>query len=114
MGDRIFDGSLARIEAAMNWLSPDEVRACLAHSAGRYHIQMRDAIEEETKMTCECCWEARGWSETDYYVVMARHEAAKCPCTQDTPEGKRRRAGQFWDEAKQRDSREDAMEGKTK
>lgn len=65
---------------------------------------------------CESCWEKarncaafRGGSVADhYYVVMREREREKAVCTQDTLEGRRARAGQFWDEATQRDTREGA------
>lgn len=69
---------------------------------------------------CEHCWSiARsqayhtgGSTADEYYVQMERAERRKEPCTQDTPEGARLRAGQFWDEAKQQDSRDAAGESK--
>lgn len=70
---------------------------------------------------CEHCWGiARsqayhtGRATTDeYYIQMDRAERAKAPCTQDTLEGRRLRAGQFWDEAKQQDSRDAASKSST-
>lgn len=44
----------------------------------------------------------------DYYAAMLDAEKRKAPCTQDTPEGAKARAGQWWDEATQRDRRDAA------
>lgn len=54
---------------------------------------------------CEYCWGRRLFFGDDYYKAMKDAEERKAPCTQDTPEGAKARAGQFWDEATQRDKR---------
>ena len=43
--------------------------------------------------------------DNDYYKSMADAEKNRAPCTQDTIEGAKARAGQFWDEEKQMDRR---------
>ncbi len=59
---------------------------------------------------CEYCWGRRGFfgdsgSTDSYYAAMKDAEERKAPCTQDTLEGAKARAGQFWDEATQTDRR---------
>lgn len=56
---------------------------------------------------CEYCWGRRHLFGGDYYAAMKDAEERKAPCTQDTPEGAKDRAGQWWDEVNQRDSRHD-------
>ena len=53
---------------------------------------------------CEHCWSQRD-TDDDYYRVMQRALAEGWECTKDTPEGARMRAGLWWDEATQRDTR---------
>lgn len=62
---------------------------------------------------CECCWQARHGFQDDidgpgaaYYKAMKAHEERGCVCTKDTLEGRRARAGQWWDEEKQIDTRD--------
>ena len=67
---------------------------------------------------CEHCWGiARSQAyhtgratADEYYIQMDRAERQNAPCTQDTPVGAKLRAGQFWDEATQRDKRTDAAQ----
>lgn len=64
-------------------------------------------------MSCECCWEAFSFLKYErpglvYSQVTAEHQERGCVCSKNTPEGAKARAGQFWDEEKQRDSREPA------
>jgi hypothetical protein len=54
--------------------------------------------------SCERCWNHRH-DDDDYYRVMADAERDGLECTKDTIEGARLRAGQWWDEATQRDTR---------
>lgn len=67
--------------------------------------------------SCECCWDAMTFHQrvigTDikYSEVCRQHEEEGCLCTQNTPEGRRKQAGQFWDDTLQRDSREPADRG---
>lgn len=42
----------------------------------------------------------------EYHDQLAHAQRGEYPCTQDTTEGKRLRAGQFWDEETQTDRRE--------
>lgn len=55
---------------------------------------------------CEYCWIRRFFFDNDYYKSMKAAEDEKAPCTTDTLEGAKARAGQFWDEEKQRDRRD--------
>lgn len=55
---------------------------------------------------CEHCWSASRWLGIEYHDQIAKAERENAPCTQNTPEGARLRAGQFWDEEKQMDRRE--------
>ena len=65
--------------------------------------------------SCECCYaEAqsralfRGGMTCDrYHEVMKEHEARGCICTKDTEEGRRARAGQFWDDDRKVDTRDE-------
>ena len=57
---------------------------------------------------CECCW----WSKSlfqdpseAYHRALKEHQDSGCVCTKDTLEGRKARAGQWWDETLQRDSR---------
>ena len=43
----------------------------------------------------------------EYHDQIDKAEKSNAPCTQNTPEGARLRAGQFWDEENQRDKRTD-------
>lgn len=63
---------------------------------------------------CEYCWGRRWLFDNDYYKAMADAEKSKAPCTTDTIEGAKARAGQFWDEATQTDKRHDAAVGRNK
>lgn len=54
---------------------------------------------------CEYCWGRRWLFNDDYYAAMLDAEAEKAPCTTDTLEGAKARAGQWWDEENQRDRR---------
>lgn len=54
---------------------------------------------------CEHCWGQRYLFNNDYYAAMKDAEERKAPCTQDTLDGAKARAGQWWDEEKQQDRR---------
>lgn len=56
-------------------------------------------------MTCEHCWGERIMRQMEYSAVIDLAEREHWPCTADTPEGRKLRAGQFWDETTQRDTR---------
>lgn len=55
--------------------------------------------------SCDCCWADASWRHWDgsidineaYYAAMKDHEARRCVCTQNNPEGEKARAGCFWD-----------------
>jgi hypothetical protein len=53
---------------------------------------------------CEYCWSRRLDAE-EYWYTIHRAEREGWPCTKDTEEGARLRAGQFWDEATKTDRR---------
>ena len=53
---------------------------------------------------CEHCWSQSDGYE-HYLRTLADAERSGAACTKDTMEGKRLRAGQWWDEATQRDTR---------
>lgn len=61
--------------------------------------------------SCEYC---RGRSDAlsdgsgGYYTTMAIAEREGWPCTKNTEEGARLRAGDFWDEARKCDTRNEA------
>jgi len=66
-------------------------------------------------MSCECCWAdhqrraltCSGAPESrTYEATRADHEARKCVCTHDTEDGRKRRAGQFWDDDRRIDTRD--------
>lgn len=66
---------------------------------------------------CECCWSASAIrrrfgpdADTAYSDVLRQHEERGCVCTQETLEGRRAAAGQWWDEGRQMDSRDLATE----
>jgi hypothetical protein len=67
-------------------------------------------------MSCEHCWnEARkpdGCPSEHYSATMRRAEAEGWPCTKNTEEGARLRAGDYWDEATKRDTRTAAPLGR--
>lgn len=54
--------------------------------------------------SCERCWSRSDGAE-DYSRVMREAERDELECTKNTVEGARLRAGQWWDEATQRDTR---------
>ena len=53
--------------------------------------------------SCEYCWSLSALGE--YSKTIARAEAEGWPCTKNDEEGARLRAGRFWDEATQTDTR---------
>jgi hypothetical protein len=55
--------------------------------------------------SCEHCWSRSRLLGIEYRDQLSRAERERHPCTQDTQEGARLRAGQFWDEAAQMDKR---------
>lgn len=59
---------------------------------------------------CEHCWSVSRLLGIDYGDQLARAEETKAPCTQDTIEGARLRAGQWWDDEAQRDGRLDDIQ----
>lgn len=59
--------------------------------------------------SCECCWNMRPIHlppDEGYARTLKEHEAIQCVCTKNTLEGARARAGQFWDETTQKDTRD--------
>lgn len=54
---------------------------------------------------CEHCWGMARLMGIHYHDQLARAEREHATCTQDNIDGARLRAGQWWDEEKQRDSR---------
>ena len=62
----------------------------------------------------EYCWGMSRMFGIDYYEAMRLAESRKAPCTQDTLEGAKARAGQFWDEATQTDKRNAAAASPSK
>lgn len=61
-----------------------------------------------TGYMCECCWNHRDIYDPDgnaYRNEMAEHERRGCACTKPGPQGARLRAGQWWDDERQRDER---------
>ena len=63
--------------------------------------------------SCECCWNTWAvYMDPDAYMrVVKEHAEVGCECSKDTLEGKRLRAGQWWDEENKCDKR-DTLEGK--
>ena len=59
---------------------------------------------------CEHCWGMSRLLWIDYYEQMRRAENDGAVCTKDTLQGAIARAGQFWDDAAQRDKRTDAAQ----
>lgn len=64
---------------------------------------------------CECCWrdkcrrECSSFHEVAYSDVKHEHEKRGCLCTKlDTEEGRKRAAGDYWDDERKCDSREKA------
>jgi hypothetical protein len=55
---------------------------------------------------CEHCWSMSRLRGVEYYDQLHKAERDGDPCTQNTLEGARLRAGQFWDEAAQKDRRD--------
>jgi hypothetical protein len=55
---------------------------------------------------CEHCWEMSRFLGLDYQEQLAYAQRENWPCTQDTIEGRKLRAGQWWNEAEMRDIRE--------
>ena len=54
--------------------------------------------------SCEHCW-SRSHDAEGYYRVLREAERDGDECTKNTIEGARLRAGQWWDEVTQRDTR---------
>lgn len=61
---------------------------------------------------CEHCWSMSRLLGIEYHDQIEHAERQGAPCTQHTQEGARLRAGQFWDEAAQKDRRK--CEGETR
>ena len=55
---------------------------------------------------CEHCWSMSQRLGIEYQDQLKKAEDANAPCTQNTLEGARLRAGQWWDEKRQMDKRE--------
>lgn len=60
---------------------------------------------------CEHCWRMARLLGIEYHDQLAKAERDFAPCTQDTIQGAKLRAGQWWDEENQRDRRNDAAGG---
>lgn len=58
---------------------------------------------------CEHCWSISRLLGIEYHDQVDKAEAARAPCTRDTIEGARLRAGQWWDDEKQIDRRNAAV-----
>ena len=53
--------------------------------------------------SCECCYKDIGLDRDDSYsLALARHQDRGCVCTMPTFDGLRARAGQFWQNGKDR------------
>lgn len=64
-------------------------------------------------MMCECCWNASAGrrlhgpdSDTAYSDTLKEHQERGCICVEDSVEGRRAAAGQWWDEEAGMDSRD--------
>lgn len=68
-------------------------------------------------MTCECCWADRyrfqDGDSVGYNDATEDHERRGCVCAADTLEGRKARAGRFWDDATQTDTRLGKSSGTT-
>lgn len=64
------------------------------------------AQEAEAMTACEHCWQMAKLLGIEYRQQIERAEREHYPCTQDTIDGRKLRAGQFWDSEKNCDSRE--------
>lgn len=56
--------------------------------------------------SCERCWYAAMMRGLAYETVLAEAEKENAPCTTKTIEGAKLRAGAFWDDLAQCDSRD--------
>ena len=56
-------------------------------------------------MMCEHCWSMSRLLGIEYHDQVARAERENQSCTQDTLEGAKLRAGQFWNESIHKDRR---------
>lgn len=54
---------------------------------------------------CEHCWSMSRLLGIEYHDQLERAERQSAPCTQQTTEGARLRAGQWWDEETKSDTR---------
>lgn len=61
--------------------------------------------------SCERCWNEAKRRGVDYSAQVFAAEVNGDECTKDTPEGKRLRAGEYWDEARGVDRRLAPTEG---
>jgi hypothetical protein len=59
--------------------------------------------------SCEWCWHhSEPYNRPDsYYATMRQAESEGWPCTKNDENGARLRAGDYWDEATKRDTRND-------
>lgn len=60
---------------------------------------------------CEHCWSLSRLLGIEYQDQLEKAEAEKAPCTQDTIEGAKLRAGQWWDDEAKRDRRDAPYRG---
>lgn len=60
----------------------------------------------EALSACEHCWSMSRLTGLEYHDQLALAERDNLPCTRDTIQGAKLRAGQFWDEAAQKDRRD--------
>ncbi len=56
--------------------------------------------------TCEDCWAHSELTGESYEATVRKAERDRWPCTKNTEEGARLRAGQFWDSKRKVDMRE--------
>lgn len=63
---------------------------------------------------CEHCWRMSRLTGIEYHDQLALAERDNLPCTRDSIDGARLRAGQWWDEEKKMDAREYVSNGDRK
>ena len=64
---------------------------------------------------CECCWNSASFrAHTEhkcvadvYQTIGIEHQDRGCVCTENTEAGRKARAGQFWDDVRKIDTRDD-------
>jgi len=89
-------GEQTCIRALAGW--DDDVVAVRLMLTGGSLVDTEDL--GHTRIICECCWNNSRRDNDDYGRMLKEHKERGCVCTQDSEEGRKARAGQFWQDGR--------------